>query len=488
MHGMSSSSDDQGDRPGKRPPAKKVRNVSAYLPETMRSLPQSLDAEKGVLGSILLSPNAVLDECIKQHLTPKYFYYPAHTLLFGTILEMHQAKRPIDFITVTQYLEDAHQLEEAGGAAAIADLFTFVPTASNYAYYLEILRDKHLLREVITVCTGFAARAYDEQGDVPLLLNDVERKVLSIAQDRVKTSLPTIKELAAGALDCVEELFKNRGAITGLSTGFKDLDDLTNGLQPGEMFVVAARPSMGKTALAMNIVEHVTVDAGKTVAVYSLEMSGQQIALRMLCSIARVGMRSIRDGIMNRADGNRLTGAADRLANSKLFIDDTPSLGVLEFQASARRLHAEHGLDLIVIDYLQLMRSPSRRGQENRQIEVAEISGGIKALAKELKMPVIVLAQLNRNPDARAGTTKGKPRLSDLRESGSIEQDADLVGLLWREAYYANDEEEKRDSAGKAELKIEKNRNGETGSVPLTFLSHVARFESWTPESGKIGG
>ncbi len=480
---MSLSSDDQGERPGKKPSAKKARNVSAYLPEHLRSLPQSLDAEKGVLGSILLSPNAVLDECIKQHLTPKYFYYPAHTLLFGTILEMHQAKRPIDFITVTQYLEDAHQLEEAGGAAAIADLFTFVPTASNYAYYLEILRDKHLLREVITVCTGFAAKAYDEQGDVPLLLNDVERKVLSIAQDRVKTSIPTIRELAQGALTCIDELYKNRGSITGLPTGFKNLDTLTNGLQGGEMIVIAARPSMGKTALAMNIVEHVAIEARKPVAVYSLEMRAEQIALRMLCSMARVGKRSIQEGVLKQAELTRLVESTTRLADSKLFIDDTPSLSVLEFQASARRLHAEHGLALIVIDYLQLMRSPSRRGQENRQIEVSEISGGIKALAKELKIPVIVLAQLNRNPDARAGTTKGKPRLSDLRESGSIEQDADVVGLLWRQAYYASDEEEKKDDDGKAELNIEKHRNGETASVPLTFLSHIARFESRASEN-----
>jgi replicative DNA helicase len=446
-------------------------------------LPQSLDAEKGVLGSILLSPKDVLDECIKQRLSPKFFYYPPHALIYSTLLEMHQARKPIDLISLTQFLDDTQTLEQAGGASAITDLFTFVPTATNCGYYLEILREKHLLREVITVCTGFAARAYEDQSDVPMLLNDVEREVLSIAQDRVKTSFPTIRDLALGAMVCVEDLFKNRGAITGLPTGFKDLDNLTNGLQPGEMVVIAARPSMGKTALAMNIVEHVAVEAGKAVAVYSLEMGAQQIALRMLCSLARVGMRAIRDGMMNRQDMNRLMDSMSRLAECKLFIDDTPSLGVLEFQASARRLHAEHKLDLIVIDYLQLMRSPSRRGQENRQIEVAEISGGVKALAKELKIPVIVLAQLNRNPDARAGTSKGKPRLSDLRESGSIEQDADVVGLLWREAYYAGDEEEKKDDTGIAELKIEKNRNGETGAIPLTFLAPLARFESRAPES-----
>jgi len=296
----------------------------------------------------------------------------------------------------------------------------------------------------------------------------------------MRHSSKSIKSLALGALESVEKMFENR-ALTGLATGFKGLDKITDGLQPSEMIVIASRPSMGKTALAMNIVEHAAVTDGKCVAVYSLEMSAERLALRMLCSMARLDLKQIRASFMTEGELNSLVQAATRISKSKLFIDDTPSLDVLEFQTNARSLHDENPLDLIVVDYLQLMRSPSRRGHENRQVEVAEISGGIKALAKELQIPIIVLAQLNRNPDARVGATKGKPNLSDLRESGAIEQDADLVALLWRESYYLDDDE-KKDGEGKANLIIAKHRNGEVGTIPLTFLAPITRFEDRAPE------
>lgn len=455
------------------------RKPESYLPEMLRALPHSIDAEKGVLGSILLSPISVLDECITKKITSKHFYLPAHGMVFSTLLEMQEKHLPIDLISLTQFLDDTHQLADAGGASGVTDLFTFLPTSANADYYMEIVREKFLLRQVIKVCTEATARAYDEQGEVPRLLNEVESKVLSIGRDRASHSSRGIKELAISALDSVENLIKNRGALTGLPTGFKELDRLTNGLQPGEMIVIAARPSMGKTALAMNIAEHAAIVAGKTVAVYSLEMRAEQLALRLLCALAKVGVDTIRNGFLDKIQMNSLIQATNSIAKSKLFIDDTPSLEVLEFQANARRLHREHGLDLIVVDYLQLMRSPSRRGQENRQIEVAEISSGIKALAKELEIPVIVLAQLNRNPDNRTGNAKGKPKLSDLRESGSIEQDADIVGLIWREHYYLEEEEkkEKEDDDGKSALLIEKHRNGATGLIPLTFHRTIARFE-----------
>jgi len=466
---------------GGRGPIKRARKPESYLPEALRSLPQSLDAERGVLGSILLSPTTVLDECIKRQVGPKYFHLPAHALIFSALVEMQENKRPIDLISLTQFLEDTKRLEEAGGAAAVTGLFTFVPTATNAAYYLEIVREKYLLRQIIATCTEYAARAYDEQNEVPVLLNEVEKKVLLIGRDRFSGVSKTIKSLALGALESVEKLYESRGSLTGLATGFKGLDNITNGLQRGEMIVIAARPSMGKTALAMNIVEHAAINDGKCVAVFSLEMSAEQLALRMLSATARVDMKEVRNGFINKTQMNSLVQATTRMAKARLFIDETPSLDVMEFQASARRLDNEKHLDLIVVDYLQLMRSPSRRGQENRQVEVAEISGGIKALAKELKIPVIVLAQLNRNPDARAGAAKGKPNLSDLRESGAIEQDADLVGLLWREAYYL-DGDEKKEAAGKAELTIAKHRNGETGTVLLTFLDSITRFEDRAPE------
>jgi len=477
------ASEDRGDG-GKRKPRKGARRIDNFLPDTLRAFPQSLDAEKGLLGSVLLSPERVLDECITQQVGPKYFYSPAHARIYTTLIEMREKKKPIDLISVTQYLDDVQLLQEVGGAAAITDLFTFVPTASNASYYLEMLREKFLLREIITVCTEYAARAYVEQGEVPVLLNEVERKVLSIGEDRFGASLRTIKDLSLGALGTVDELFQSRGALTGLPTGFSDFDKLTNGLQPGEMIVIAARPSMGKTALAMNIVEHAAVHAGKAVAVYSLEMSAEQLVLRMLCSMARVDLQKIRQGFMSKVDVSNMVAATNKLSETRLFIDDTPSISILELQANARRLKAKEGLDLIVIDYLQLMRSTSRRGQENRQVEVGEISSGVKALAKELKIPILVLAQLNRNPDSRAGETKGRPRLSDLRESGAIEQDADLVGLLWRAAYYAADEDDRKELEGKAELEIAKHRNGPVGQIPLTFLKNITRFEDRAGDPG----
>jgi replicative DNA helicase len=449
----------------------------AYLPDIHRSLPQSRDAEKGLLGSILLAPGRVLDECMQQRVSEKYFYHPAHGRIFGVLIEMRESNKPIDLISLTQFLEDRHILEEVGGAAAITDLFTFVPTASNAAYYLEILREKFLLRSIIETCTDYGARAYEEQGDVQLLLDEVEQKILSIGDDRFRSKVPEMKELAMEALDNIEKLFQNRGALTGLPTGFKGIDSMTNGMHPGEMIVIAARPSMGKTALAMNIAEHVAIEAGRPVAVYSLEMSTQQLMQRLLCSHARVDLKKIRDGFIGKHDMTNLIQATTRLSECKMIVDDTPGLGILELRARARRLKDRHDVQLIVVDYLQLLRSTSKRAQENRQIEVAEISSGIKALAKELNVPIVVLSQLNRNPEARAGDSKGQPRLSDLRESGSIEQDADFVGLLWREEYYADDEEEKKETEGKAELLIAKQRNGPIGRVPLTFLKHVTRFE-----------
>jgi replicative DNA helicase len=458
------------------------QKTGSYLPDIHRSLPQSVDAEKGLLGSILLSPGKVLDECIQQQVGEKYFHHPAHGRIFTVLVEMREANKPIDLITLTQFLEDRHLLEEVGGAAAVTDLFTFVPTASNASYYLELLREKYLLREIIATCTEYGSRAYEEQGDVKILLDEAEQKILAIGDDRFKAKVPEMKELAMEALDSIEKLFQNRGALTGVPTGFSGIDSMTNGMHAGEMIVIAARPSMGKTALAMNIAEHVAMEAGKAVAVYSLEMSTQQLMQRLLCSLARVDLKKIRDGFIGKHDMTNLIQATTKLSESAMFIDDTPGLSILELRARARRLKDRHDIQLIVIDYLQLLRSPSKRGQENRQIEVAEISSGIKALAKELKIPIVVLAQLNRNPEGRTGGSKGKPVLSDLRESGSIEQDADFVGLLWREEYYADDEDEKKESEGRAELKIAKQRNGPVGDVPLTFLKTITRFEDRAPE------
>lgn len=454
--------------------------AKAYLPDANRSLPQSLDAEKGLLGSILLS-TSVLDDCLTQ-IDAEHFHLPAHRTIFETLVDMRTTGRPIDLISLTQTLTDTRCIETVGGPAAVTDLFTFVPTAANADYYREIVREKHLLRKVIGVCTEFAARSYEEQDDVKLLLNEVEQKVLSIGNDRFKGQLPTMKEMVNEAIASIETLMNNKGGITGLPTGFAELDRMTNGLHESEMVVIAARPSMGKTALAMNIAEHVALEAGKPVAVFSLEMSAPQLVQRLLCSRARVDSSKVREGFLPKPALAAIINAAGQLSKAKIFVDDTPGLSILELRAKARRLREHEGIELVVIDYLQLLRSPSRRGQENRQIEISEISSGLKAMSKELKVPVIVLAQLNRNPEQRTGESRGRPRLSDLRESGSIEQDADVVGLLIRDKYYADTDEEREKLGGKATLIIAKQRNGPTGDVALTFLEECTRFEDRAEE------
>ena len=453
---------------------------AAYLPDAHRPLPQSLDAEKGLLGSILHSAG-VLDDCIAQ-MEPRHFHLPAHQKIFEILVEMRNSGRPIDLISLTQILEDRRLLDEVGGMGAVTDLFTFVPTAVNADYYREIIHEKFLLRQIIGTCTEYVARAHEEQGDIKILLDEVEARVLAIGEERQRSSLPTMKEMVNEAIAGIEKLVTSRGSITGLSTGFHELDRMTNGLHEGEMFVIAARPSMGKTALAMNIAEHVALDGDKPVAVFSLEMSAQQLVQRLLCSRARVNSKNLRDGFIGKNDLNSIGSTAGILSKAKIFVDDTPGLSILELRAKARRLHNREKIQLVVIDYLQLLRSNSRRAQDNRQIEIQEISYGIKALAKELKIPVIVLAQLNRNPEQRTGSSAGRPRLSDLRESGTIEQDADVVGLLIRDKYYAEDEEAKKEAAGKATLIIAKQRNGPTGDVALTFLEEFTRFEDRADE------
>jgi replicative DNA helicase len=466
-------SDVPGARKRKSRKAGDFRKSESWLPEKHRQLPQSIDAEKGVLSSILLAPHQVLDMCIERQVTPSYFYFPAHAKIYEVLLDLREKEKPIDLITLTQHLSDLGILESVGGAAAVTDLQTFIPTHANAEYYIEILREKFLLRKLILTCTEIAARSYEEQGDVNVLLDEVEKRVLEIGEQRVRGDLPTIREHVIAVMANIDKLYKNRGGITGLSTGFKELDKLTSGLHPGEMFVIAARPSMGKTAFAMNIAEHVAVNLGRPVGIFSLEMSSQQLVQRLLCSLARIDLARIRDGFLDKSEMPRLAEAGNKLAKSNIFIDDTSGLSILELRAKARRMKEKYGIELLVIDYLQLLRSSSKRAQENRQIEVAEISYGIKALSKELSIPIVVLAQLNRQPDEKGG----RPMLSHLRESGSIEQDADVVAMLFRPEMYEKDEEARAEKEGEAELIIAKQRNGPVGDVPLTFLKKFTRFE-----------
>jgi replicative DNA helicase len=438
-----------------------------------RTPPHSVEAEQGVLGSMLISPRETIAECVEK-INEEYFYVPAHQTIYTILVELWNAGQGIDLITFTQVLRDKNVLETVGGAAFVTSLFTFVPTAANVGYYLEIVRDKYILRQIISAATESVRRAYDEQDEVSSLLDEVEAKILAVGEDRFKGQMPTMKDQVMAAIEAIEGLYERKGGITGISTGFAELDRMTSGLHPAEMIVVAGRPSMGKTALAMNIAEHVAIHEKLPVAVFSLEMSSQQLVQRLLCSRARVNLQKVRDGFLAERDFPSLTAAAAKLAEARIFIDDSAGLSILELRAKARRLKAQHEVQLIIVDYLQLLRSMTRRAQENRQLEISEISAGIKGLAKELKIPIIVVAQLNRQPEARSG---GKPRLSDLRESGSIEQDADLVGLLVRPEVYEEDEDARAEKAGEAELIIAKQRNGPVGEIQLTFLKEFTRFE-----------
>jgi replicative DNA helicase len=444
--------------------------------EVPRSLPSSEDGEKGVLCSLLLSPREVADICVLS-LRADAFYIPAHRTIYNLILEFGDKSKPIDFVSLKQALKDRNQLEEIGGPEYLSALYSFVPTAANAAYYIEIVREKYVLRRLIIAFNNLSSQCYDAQEDIKPLLDDTEKEIFAITGEHVKTEIVATKDLVMATIEQIEKLYENRGSITGIPTGFGDLDKMTLGLHPTEMIVIAARPSMGKTALAMNIAEHVAMNVGKAVAVFSLEMSSQQLVQRLLCSRAKVDLQRVRDGFLSERDFPKLTAAAAKLAAAKMFIDDTPGLSIMELRAKARRMKSQHNIELIVIDYLQLLRSTTRRAQDNRQLEISEISGGIKALAKELNLPIVVVAQLNRQPDTRA-KEGGRPRLSDLRESGSIEQDADVVGLLVRPEYYETDEDGKQERAGEAELIIAKQRNGPTGDVPLTFLKQYTRFEN----------
>src|SRR3989442_4125678 len=377
-----------------------------------RAPPHSVEAEQGVLGSMLISPREAIGECVEK-INEEYFYVPAHQTIYNVLVDLWNAGQAIDLITFTQVLRDRTLLESVGGAAFVTSLFTFVPTAANVQYYIDIVRDKYILRSIIAAATESVRRAYEEQDEVGNLLDEVEQKIFAVGEDRFKGQMLSMKDQVMEAIESIEKLYERKGGITGISTGFVEFDRMTSGMHPAEMIVIAARPSMGKTAFAMNIAEHVAINEKLPVGVFSLEMSSQQLVPRLLCSRARVNLQKARDGFLSERDFPSLTAAASKLAEAKIFIDDSASLSILELRAKARRLKAQQDVQLIIVDYLQLLRSPSRRGQDNRQLEISEISAALNGLTNELKIPVIVVAQLNRQPEARSG---GKPRLSDMRE------------------------------------------------------------------------
>lgn len=442
--------------------------------------PHSPDAEQGVLGCIMLSPNECMGECLAKLKTgSEVFYDLRHQTIFDSMAEMFDKRLEIDVITLQQHLKDRQLLEQVGGVLYLSSLRDVVPSSANLAYYLDIVLEKWLMRRMIHVCTDVVSRVYDYEGEVDGLMDEVERDVLRISEFRVQSQISSIKQLVNKAINTIEDYHQRQGKLTGLPTGFIDLDKLTTGMHPGEMIVIAARPSVGKTSLAMNIAEHVAIDNNIPVGVFSLEMTAESLVLRMLCSRSRVNLRNVRDGFLAERDFPKLTSSAGKLANAPLFIDDSSGLSILQMRAKARRMFQQYGIKLFVVDYLQLLHSSSKR-VENRQQEIADISGGIKALAKELNVPVIVLSQLNREVEKEKGRA---PRLSDLRESGSIEQDADLVGLLYKPASKSDDDEaggtSEPDDAIPVNLLIAKQRNGPAQvDVNLTFLKTYTRFES----------
>src|SRR3989440_1193937 len=405
---------DSGNGPGRGRPGGNGGRVfptssTGSAQDIHRAPPHSVEAEQGVLGSMLISPREAIAEVVEK-INEEYFYVPAHRTIYDVLVELWNAGQAIDLITFTQVLRDRNLLDSVGGAALVTNLFTFVPTAANVQYYLDIVRDKYILRQIISAATESVRRAYEEQDEVDSLLDEVEQKIFEVGEDRFKGQMLSMKDHAMQAIETIEKLYERKGSITGISTGFVEFDRMTSGLHPSEMVVIAARPSMGKTALAMNIAEYVAINEKLPVAVFSLEMSSQQLVQRMLCSRARVNLQRVRDGFLGERDFPSLTAAASKLAEAKIFIDDSASLEILELRAKARRLKAQQDIELVLIDYLQLLSSATRRAKENRQLEISEISAGLKALAKELNIPVIVVAQLNRQPEARSG---GKPRLSD---------------------------------------------------------------------------
>ena len=453
-------------------------------PTMDRLPPHSPEGEQGVLGCVLLSPNECMGECVEKLKDGKEVFYDLrHQTIFEMLVAMFDAREAIDVITLQQRLKDKQLLEQVGGIAYLSQLQDAVPSAANLSYYLDIVREKFLLRKMIATCTDVVGRVYDYEGEVDALLDEVERDILRLSESRVQSQSATIKDLVHSAINTIDDLHKRQGMITGLGTGFADLDNMTSGLHAGEMIVIAARPSMGKTSLAMNIAEHVAVDLKVPVGVFSLETTAEALVLRMLCSRARVNLKNIRSGFMTEQDFVPLTGAAGQLTTAPLFIDDSSGLSILQLRARARRLAQQHGIKLFVIDYLQQMHSSSRK-VDNRQQEIADISSGVKALAKELKVPIIALSQLNRDIERDKSR---KPNLADLRESGAIEQDADFVGFLYK--VDPDDPTKRKDDVEDEEtgmlpevlpvnLLVAKQRNGPTGDVPLTFLRSITRFEA----------
>ena len=432
--------------------------------------PQNLEAESSVLGGILLENEAI--NRVLEVLTTDDFYRESHRKIFRAMIELYDRSEPVDLITLSDILKAKGDLEAVGGSAYLASLANAIPTSANIHHYARIVREKAIRRYLISAATTIATRGFEDQENVDEFLDEAEKVIFDISEKRVRTSFVMVGEMIRDSIKMVERLYERKELVTGVPSGYKDLDRLTAGFQPSDLIVVAGRPSMGKTALCLNIATHAAF-GGTGVAIFSLEMAKEQLVLRMLCSEARIDHSRVRSGYLADREFPALVMAAGKLAETPIYIDDTPAISVLELRAKARRLvrDREKKIGLIIVDYLQLMRGA--RTASNREQEISDISRSMKALAKELSVPVIAISQLNRRVEDRGDK---RPMMADLRESGAIEQDADLIAFVFREVVY----NENVDDPNVAEIIVSKQRNGPTGTVRLTFFKEFTRFENYT--------
>ncbi|OGX36137.1 MAG: replicative DNA helicase [Omnitrophica WOR_2 bacterium RIFCSPHIGHO2_02_FULL_52_10] len=435
--------------------------------EEIRIPPQNIEAEKSVLGSMLIDPEAI--GAAVEVLNEMWFYEDAHRKIFKSVVDLYQAHQNVDLITLSNKLKSEGTLDQVGGVTYLSSIIDLVPTSANVEHYAQIVKEKGVLRRLIKNATSIITDSYGSNVNIEEAVDNAERLIFEVADLKEARRSFHIKDLVREGIDTLDKLYQRKEHLTGLATGFTRFDFYTSGLQKSDLIIVAGRPSMGKSALAVSIAEHVGIELKRGVAMFSLEMSKEQLVQRMLCSLARVDAHKVRSGFLSPPDWPKLTSAAGKLSESKIYIDDTPAISALELRAKARRLKANNGVDLIILDYLQLMRGSTKT--DSRQQEISDISRSLKALARELNVPIIALSQLSRAVESRQDH---RPQLSDLRESGAIEQDADLVVLLLREEYYNPTEENK----GISDVIIAKQRNGPVATVKLAFIKEYMRFEN----------
>ncbi len=451
------------------PKEKRLQDMPVKMPGCFDRLPpQNIEAEQSVLGAVLLENEAIAT--VIEQLTPDDFYKDSHKKIFMSMLELYEKNEPIDLITLTELLNRKEQLQGVGGASYLSSIVSLVPTSANARYHSKIVKEKSILRNLIKTSTEIITNSYDTEQDVHELLDLAESKIFNISEKAIRQTYVHIKNVVKDTIELVDRLFDRKESITGLSTGFADLDEATTGFHPGDLIVVGARPGMGKTAFCLNIVTHAAIEENVPIAVFSLEMTKEQLVLRMLCSEAEVDSKAVRSGYHSKEDYRKLVNAAGRLSEAPIYIDDSFN-SILDIRAKSRRLKAEHGLGLVVVDYLQLM-SGSGTHVAREQV-ISDISRSLKALAKDLSVPVIVISQLNRSCELRGD--KKNPIIADLRESGAIEQDADIILFLYRDEYYKKQDSQKK---GIAELDIAKQRNGPTKVIDLAFMEKFTKFQN----------